>query len=53
VAQMQQILGVESVLTGFALPDDNQHAPNEKVHLPTFERGIQTFIHFFLNLGGV
>jgi acetylornithine deacetylase/succinyl-diaminopimelate desuccinylase-like protein len=53
VAQMQQILGVESVLTGFALPDDNQHAPNEKVHLPTFERGIQALIHFFMNLGGV
>ena len=53
VAQMQQILGVESVLTGFGLPDDNLHSPNEKVHLPTFERGIQALIHFFINLGAV
>jgi acetylornithine deacetylase/succinyl-diaminopimelate desuccinylase-like protein len=49
-AQIQQILGVESVLTGFGLPDDNLHAPNEKVHLPTFFRGIDTFIRFFTNL---
>jgi acetylornithine deacetylase/succinyl-diaminopimelate desuccinylase-like protein len=53
VAQMQQILGVESVLTGFGLPDDNLHSPNEKIHLPTFERGIQALIHFFINLGAI
>jgi len=53
VAQMQKILGVESVLTGFGLPDDNLHAPNEKIHLPTFERGTQALIHFFTNLGAV
>ena len=47
VSQLQQILGVESVLTGFGLPDDNLHAPNEKIHLPTFYRGIDAFIRFF------
>lgn len=50
VNQFQQILGVESVNTGFAMPDDNMHSPNEKLHLPTFHRGIDTFIHFFFNL---
>jgi len=50
VADMQQLLGVESVISGFGLPDDNVHAPNEKQHLPTWYRGIDTFIHFFLNL---
>jgi acetylornithine deacetylase/succinyl-diaminopimelate desuccinylase-like protein len=50
VSQFQQILGVESVNTGFAMPDDNMHSPNEKLHLPTFYRGIDTFIHFFYNL---
>ncbi len=50
VGQMQDILGIESVLTGFGLPDDNVHAPNEKIHLPTYYRGITTFIHFFANL---
>ena len=49
VAQMQSILGVESVLTGFGLPDDNLHAPNEKLHLPTWYKGIDALIHFFFN----
>jgi len=46
VAQLQKILGVESVCTGFGLPDDNLHAPNEKIHLPTFYRGIESIIRF-------
>ena len=51
VAQMQKILKVDSVLTGFGLLDDNLHAPNEKFHLPTFYNGIETFIRFFTKLG--
>jgi len=51
VTQFQRILGVEAVNTGFSLPDDNMHSPNEKMHLPTWYRGIDTFIHFFYNLG--
>ncbi len=50
VGQMQKILGIESVLTGFGLPDDNLHAPNEKLDIPTWYRGIETLIHFFFNL---
>ena len=45
--QMQKILGADSVLTGFSLPDDNIHGPNEKLHLPTWERGIDALIYFF------
>jgi len=50
VVDMKQILGVESVLTGFGLPDDNLHAPNEKLHLATWYRGIEALTHFFFNL---
>jgi acetylornithine deacetylase/succinyl-diaminopimelate desuccinylase-like protein len=50
VGQMQTILGIESVLTGFGLPDDNLHAPNEKMHIPTWYRGIEALIHFIFNL---
>jgi acetylornithine deacetylase/succinyl-diaminopimelate desuccinylase-like protein len=46
VATLQKELGIETVLMGFGLPDDNLHAPNEKFHLPNFYRGIQTVIHF-------
>lgn len=50
VHDMQETLGVPSVLTGFGLPDDNLHAPNEKVHLPTWYKGIDALVHFFYNL---
>lgn len=46
VAMVQHILKAESVIVGFGLPDDNLHAPNEKIHLPTFHRGVEAFIHF-------
>jgi len=51
VVHMQQHLGIESVLIGFGLPDDNLHAPNEKIHLPTFYRGIETMARYFSILG--
>lgn len=50
-AQMCQLLGIDSVLTGFGLPDDNLHAPNEKLHLPTFYRGIEALTRFFSLMG--
>jgi acetylornithine deacetylase/succinyl-diaminopimelate desuccinylase-like protein len=51
VTQMQHILGIDSVLTGFGLPDDNLHAPNEKIHLPTYYRGIDVFTRYLYYLG--
>ena len=50
VKDMQNLLGIESVVSGFGLPDDNVHAPNEKMHLPTWYKGIDAIIHFLLNL---
>ena len=47
VSLMHEILGIDSVLMGFGLPDDNLHAPNEKLHLPNFYRGIDAYIRFF------
>jgi acetylornithine deacetylase/succinyl-diaminopimelate desuccinylase-like protein len=47
VGQIQEILGLDSVLTGFALPDAQMHGPNEKLHLPTWERGIEALVRFF------
>jgi acetylornithine deacetylase/succinyl-diaminopimelate desuccinylase-like protein len=49
VGYMQKMLGIGSVLTGFGLPDDNLHAPNERLHLPTWYKGIEALIHFFNN----
>ncbi|MFC1921940.1 dipeptidase [Chloroflexota bacterium] len=50
VVLFKEILGIESVNCGFSLPDDNAHGPNEKLHLPTWNRGIDTIINFIYNL---
>jgi acetylornithine deacetylase/succinyl-diaminopimelate desuccinylase-like protein len=50
VAMLQNICGVESILVGGGLPDDNVHSPNEHMHLPTWYRNMDAFIHFFFNL---
>jgi acetylornithine deacetylase/succinyl-diaminopimelate desuccinylase-like protein len=46
-AYLQEYVGVESVLTGFALPDSNMHGPNEKLHLPTWRKGSEALVRFF------
>ena len=40
VALLDSELGLPSVMMGFGLPDDNLHAPNERLYLPNFHRGI-------------
>ena len=46
VGVLQHKLGVDSVMLGFALPDDGIHGPNEKQHLPTLFKGIETYVRF-------
>ena len=48
---MQRELGVKSLLTGFGLPDDAIHSPNERLHMPTWLKGIETLIRFYLSFG--
>jgi acetylornithine deacetylase/succinyl-diaminopimelate desuccinylase-like protein len=48
----QQELHAPVVFMGFGLADDNLHAPNEKLHLPNFYRGISTVIAFFEEMAG-
>jgi acetylornithine deacetylase/succinyl-diaminopimelate desuccinylase-like protein len=51
VSAFQDVLGIPTVLMGFALPDDRIHAPNEKFHLPNFYRGIATSSWFLAAMG--
>lgn len=51
VSTFQKLLGIETVLMGFGLPDDRLHSPNEKFHLPNFYKGIETVIRFMSFLG--
>jgi acetylornithine deacetylase/succinyl-diaminopimelate desuccinylase-like protein len=46
VNMFREVLGIPTVLMGFGLPDDGPHGPNEKTHLPTFFRGIETSIYW-------
>ena len=40
VSTFQEVLGLPSVLFGVGLPDENAHAPNEKLDLINFHNGI-------------
>jgi acetylornithine deacetylase/succinyl-diaminopimelate desuccinylase-like protein len=40
VSTFQEELGLPSVLFGVGLPDENAHAPNEKLDVSNFHNGI-------------
>jgi succinyl-diaminopimelate desuccinylase len=50
VSTFRQALGVDCLLLGFGLPDDNTHGPNEKFSLRDFHRGIRTSVHLWREL---
>ena len=41
VTDFKQILGVDTLLLGLGLPDDNAHSPNEKFDLDCFASGMR------------
>lgn len=47
VATFQELLGLPSVLMGIGLPDENSHAPNERLDLFNFHQGIISSAWFF------
>jgi hypothetical protein len=53
VGLLAEFLGVPTVLMGFALPDDGKHAPNERLHLPTFFKAIATSAAFMHELAAL
>lgn len=53
VGLFQEFLGLETVLMGFGLPDDKIHAPNERLYLPNYYRGIETSIRFLHEYGQI
>jgi acetylornithine deacetylase/succinyl-diaminopimelate desuccinylase-like protein len=47
VGLFAQALGIPSVMMGFGLPDDNIHAPNEKISISNYSRGIDSVMEYF------
>ncbi|MYB05338.1 MAG: dipeptidase [Gemmatimonadetes bacterium] len=47
VVELEEMLGANTLLIGFALPGANMHAPNEWFATDCFERGIDTLIHLY------
>jgi acetylornithine deacetylase/succinyl-diaminopimelate desuccinylase-like protein len=50
-ALFDQVLGAPVVLAGVGLPDDNVHAPNEKIHLPNYYHNIRQATRFLDIIG--
>jgi acetylornithine deacetylase/succinyl-diaminopimelate desuccinylase-like protein len=42
IADLKEVLGIDAVMLGLFLPEDNLHAPNESFHLEVMQRGIDT-----------
>jgi acetylornithine deacetylase/succinyl-diaminopimelate desuccinylase-like protein len=50
VVDFKKLLGIDSVLLGFGLPEENAHAPNEFINLDNFFGGIRTAAHYYREL---
>jgi len=51
VSTFQEVLGLPTVLFGVGLPDENAHAPNEKLDLSNFHNGVIASAYLYEEIG--
>ena len=52
IGEMHRILGMDSLMLGMGTAENNLHAPNESVHLPTLEKGIAVSMRILKAVAG-
>lgn len=53
VNEFRRILGVDTLMVGLALPEDNAHSPNERFSLECFEKGMLMSAYLWPELSAV
>ena len=52
VMSLKQVLGIDSLLMGFGLDDDQVHSPNEKFEQRCFHHGIRSHVRLLAKFAG-
>ncbi len=52
IADIKRVTGLDSVMFGLFLPEDNLHAPNESFNLDVMKKGIETTRRILVALAG-
>ena len=50
IADIKEVLKIDSITMGYGLPDDGLHSPNEKLSIKMFEKGVKTNIEFLTSI---